>query len=414
MKKIKLFWYCLFFIFCFQFSIFSQTNTNTNTSLGTNANPNNVGTYNTAIGNQSMQLITGGSYNIGIGSSVFRNNISGSYNVALGHRALENNDVGNYNVSIGYNSLPNISGSSSSNVTVGHWTGVGLVSGNKNIFIGNEVGPKAIPNNPPPSFNEQLFIDKEQGNFPLIWGDMSTNRHLRINLRNINNFGGNANSRFEINAPLNNMSGLRFTRLNGNFVPAISTNDRFLTVNNDGDVVLLRLPAGNGGGGIDTNIYFNNGALSSDRFMNMNNFNLHFDTSNSTTKGKIYIGDTPSYPTTSGQYKLYVEGGILTEKVKVALRSTPNWADYVFADDYQLKSLKEVETFIKENKHLPGIESAQELVINGLDLGEMQAKQMGKIEELTLYIIEQDKKLEQQSKDIEELKALVKVLMEKK
>lgn len=382
-----------------------------------------------------MQYITGGSLNVGIGSSVLRYNTTGNRNIAMGHRTLETNDVGNNNVSIGYYSLPNISGASSSNVSVGYWSGGALVSGSRNIFLGNQVGPASDVNNPP-SFSDQVFIGNGQSNFPLIWGDMSANRHLRINLRTTTNFGnGNSNSRFEINAPLSNMSGLRFTRLNGNFVPPISTNDRFLTLNEFGDVVLLRLPSNAGGGGVDTNIYFNDGILSEDRTMDMAGYNLHFNTSNSPSNGKIYIGDTPDYPTATGEYKLYVEGGILTEKVKVALRSTANWADYVFADDYKLKPLKEVETFIKTNNHLPGIESAQELVEKGLDLGEMQAKQMGKIEELTLYIIEQDKKIEQQkhiadnltahiteqnkvmdqlSKEIEDLKVLVKALTEKK
>jgi hypothetical protein len=359
-----------------------------------------------------MNQATGGSFNVALGTSTLRFN-AGEKNIAIGHRSLDLNDIGNENVSIGWQANLHLSGNSNGNVAIGHWSGATLLSGSRNLFLGYRAGPDEVNGI---ALSNMLFIGSGQSNFPLIWGNMSENeRYLRINLRARPPFGnGSLNSRFEINAPVNNMSGLRFSRLNGNFVPPISTNDRFLTVNDVGDVVLLRLPPGNGGGGIDTNIYFNNGALSSDRTMNMNNFNLHFDTSTSTTKGKIYIGDTPSYPTTTGNYKLYVEGGILTEKVKVALRSTPNWADYVFADDYQLKSLKEVETFIKENKHLPGIESAQELVENGLDLGEMQAKQMGKIEELTLYIIEQDKKLEQQSKDIEELKALVKVLMDKK
>ena len=69
---------------------------------------------------------------------------------------------------------------------------------------------------------------------------------------------------------------------------------------------------------------------------------------------------------------------------------------------------------VKENKHLTCIESACELLENGLDVGDMQAKQMGKIEELTLYAIEQEKRLDKQSKEIEELKAIVKTLLEKK
>lgn len=63
--------------------------------------------------------------------------------------------------------------------------------------------------------------------------------------------------------------------------------------------------------------------------------------------------------------------------------------------------LTEVEKFVKINKHLPGIDSAEVLAKNGLDVAEMQSKQMEKIEELTLYIIDQDKKIEAQSKAIE-------------
>ena len=75
--------------------------------------------------------------------------------------------------------------------------------------------------------------------------------------------------------------------------------------------------------------------------------------------------------------------------------------------------LSEVELFVKENNHLPGIESAKELVKNGLDIADMQAKQMGKIEELTLHLIEQNKQLEKQNKEIEELKEQVKLLLNK-
>lgn len=106
--------------------------------------------------------------------------------------------------------------------------------------------------------------------------------------------------------------------------------------------------------------------------------------------GTVRIGNV----NTPNGYKLYVEQGILTEKVKVAVASSLAWADYVFANDYKLKPLAEVEAFIKENKHLPNVPSANELVNEGIDLGKMQATQMEKIEELTLYIIEMKKEIE--------------------
>ncbi len=98
-------------------------------------------------------------------------------------------------------------------------------------------------------------------------------------------------------------------------------------------------------------------------------------------------------------YRLYVNGGILTTKVKVANYCSLSWADYVFANDYNLTPLSEVESFIKENKHLPNIPSATELEKEGLDLGVMQSLQMAKIEELTLYIIEMKKEIETLKKD---------------
>lgn len=110
---------------------------------------------------------------------------------------------------------------------------------------------------------------------------------------------------------------------------------------------------------------------------------------------KVGIGIDPtitnSFP---AGYLLYVKDGILTEKVKIAIFGTANWADYVFADDYKLMPLEEVESFIKANDHLPNVPSAQSLVDNGgIEVEKMLAKQMEKIEELTLYVIEQNKRI---------------------
>ncbi len=105
--------------------------------------------------------------------------------------------------------------------------------------------------------------------------------------------------------------------------------------------------------------------------------------------GQVGIGIT-SVP--SG-YKFAVAGNMITEKVRVKLQSA-GWPDYVFHKSYSLPSLKEVEEFIKENNHLPGVPSATEIGKEGLDLGDGQAVLLKKIEELTLYVIELNKKVE--------------------
>jgi len=71
------------------------------------------------------------------------------------------------------------------------------------------------------------------------------------------------------------------------------------------------------------------------------------------------------------------------------------WADFVFQKDYELAALEEVEKHIQEKGHLPNIPSAKEVIDNGLSLGESQKLLLQKIEELTLYVIEQNKEIKQ-------------------
>lgn len=123
-----------------------------------------------------------------------------------------------------------------------------------------------------------------------------------------------------------------------------------------------------------------------------------------TVNGKTLIGDPAAVTSLPGNYNLYVQNGILAEKVRVAVNGTAYWADYVFEKDYRLRSLGEVEQFIAENKHLPEVPSACEVAEGGIDVAGMDATLLKKIEELTLYMIGQNKKLEAQQEQIEALR----------
>ncbi|MDX1905197.1 MAG: hypothetical protein SFU27_13670 [Thermonemataceae bacterium] len=79
------------------------------------------------------------------------------------------------------------------------------------------------------------------------------------------------------------------------------------------------------------------------------------------------------------------------------------WNDKVFEDNYNLRKLSEVENYVKINKHLPDVPSEKDILMNGLSLGDMQATQMLKIEELTLYIINQEKRIKALESKITEL-----------
>lgn len=96
--------------------------------------------------------------------------------------------------------------------------------------------------------------------------------------------------------------------------------------------------------------------------------------------------------TTTPDSKLTVKGTIHTQEVKVDLNGSAA-PDYVFEKDYPLFSLGELKTYIDQNKHLPEIPSATEMEMNGINLKEMNLLLLKKVEELTLYIIEQDKRL---------------------
>lgn len=117
-----------------------------------------------------------------------------------------------------------------------------------------------------------------------------------------------------------------------------------------------------------------------------------------TQDGKVGIGTQAP-----GSYKLAVEGKIGAREVQVTL--TNPFPDYVFDSKYKLRSLFNLESYINENKHLPGVPSAAEVEKNGgVELGQMNAKLLEKVEELTLYIIEINKKVEKLEKENEALK----------
>ncbi|MEL7147664.1 MAG: hypothetical protein AAFO69_14920 [Bacteroidota bacterium] len=133
--------------------------------------------------------------------------------------------------------------------------------------------------------------------------------------------------------------------------------------------------------------------------------------SNLLIHGKVGVGiSTPSEA-------LEVNGSIRAKEIRC--EASP-WPDYVFTDDYQLNSLSSIAAFISENGHLPNIPSAAEVEQNGIALGEMNAKLLEKIEELTLYAIDQDQtvtnqqvELTQQKTQLEKQAALINTLIER-
>lgn len=115
--------------------------------------------------------------------------------------------------------------------------------------------------------------------------------------------------------------------------------------------------------------------------------------------GNIGIG------TIAPQEKLSVNGKIRAHEIKV---ETTNWPDYVFDPAYQLIPLKELENYIKVNKHLPQMPTAEQVVANGIQLGEMNNLLVKKVEELTLHLIDKDKQIDNLLQRLEAVEKIIK------
>lgn len=115
-------------------------------------------------------------------------------------------------------------------------------------------------------------------------------------------------------------------------------------------------------------------------------------------KGNVYIHGLKGASAKSikqtvlDKYSLIVEEGVLSEDF--AMAPVASWADFVFDNDYQLPSLTEVAAFVKEHKHLPNIPTQADIAANGYSMHEMNIKLLEKIEQLTLYAIEQQNKID--------------------
>jgi hypothetical protein len=157
-----------------------------------------------------------------------------------------------------------------------------------------------------------------------------------------------------------------------------------LTVANNDDVKLKLFSNGGSVGVLDTVANSNEGT---GRWLAIN-----------PSGGNVGIG------TSNPTQKLDVAGSV---KATSFITPARTYADYIFAPDYKLPSLDEVEEHIKTHQHLPGVPSEKEVMANGINLGDMQVKLLAQIEQLTLHVIELNKQSQAQAEEIRKLQAQV-------
>ncbi|OJJ19845.1 hypothetical protein BKI52_15295 [marine bacterium AO1-C] len=324
-----------------------------------------TGGYNVFSGVQAGFRNTTGSGNVFLGVQAGDDNISGAGNAYMGRSAGSGNTTGSYNVGIGYQAGFNNS-TGSRNVFIGINAGNNN-TGSYNVFLGNNAGSNETGSN-------RLYIDNSNTSSPLIYGEFDNNL-------------------LQVNGSLNVTSDLGVTGNFTSFSFLSATNPVGITQNQVGGASTMELTTQDGSDNQATRLLLRGDTDAADmEFYHGARGSETLSMKIEGTNGVVAIGTT-NYDASSADptYKLYVASGIRTEAVQIDAET--NWPDYVFANDYKLNPLNEVEAFIQKNSHLPNVPSAKEVNEKGINVVEMDATLLRKIEELTLYTIQQNKQI---------------------
>jgi len=403
MKTIKLFIITSLFFFMLADINAQVTNYGTNSGtggeassyFGTGTGRLSLGLSNTFIGHTSGYDNTTGNYNTFTGANAGLFNTEGSFNVFNGYKAGYNNTTGSKNIFIGSQAGDNNT-TGSDNHFIGAGTGFKNTEGEKNIFIGSNTGYDNTTG------VENVFVGYAAGRFSTASKNTfighATGYFNTTGADNVYNgyAAGYNNTTGSDNTFMGFASGYKNTIGNKNILIGQAAGYENITGENN---VLVGAEAGTnieGSGNICLGYRAGYDEIGHNKLYIDNNY--YNEDNDSLTNAPLIYGDfstgqlginTDSIPE---DYMLAVKGRVIATEMRV--KNSENWSDYVFLSEYDLLSIEDLETFISNEQHLPDVPSAEEVAAQGgSDVGEMNKILLQKVEELTLYIIQLNKKI---------------------
>ncbi|WP_373513290.1 tail fiber domain-containing protein [Persicitalea sp.] len=365
-------------------TLFNNTTGWYNSALGTDALFfNTTGNNNSALGYEALFYNTTGTSNTGAGRLTLFKNVTGSYNSVLGETAMYLNTTGSGNTAVGFQALYR-------NIAGDHNTAVGYAAGPM-----TEAGYSSF---------------SETGAFGAYAANTASNQ-IRIGSTSITSIGGQvgwsnfSDQRFKVDVQ-ENVAGLDFILKLRPVTYHWDLDSLNHFIYGPAAASLFADSAQQAGIVRQESITYT-GFLAQEVETAAQSVGYDFSgvvaPANERTPYSIRYAEfvVPLVKAVQQQQsQLTQQSQLLTglnsrlDRPILKLASADEWADRVFETGYRLRPLGEVESYLKQHKHLPGVPSARELTEQGVDVSQMLSKQMEKIEELTLYVVEQGRKIE--------------------
>lgn len=349
---------------------------------------NSFGVHNSFMGPYAGYLNTTGRYNSFLGSSAGYSNTTGSFNSFVGSSA------GNYNTT------------GDNNAFLGYYAGANNTSGGNNAFVGYAAGFQNT------TATANVFVGAQAG-----YSNTTASNNVFIGYQ-----AGYANTTGSGNVVVGPSSGTVITTGRNNLMLGTNTQPTSGAIQNSVAI------------GANARVAVNNAIVLGDPTNTSVAIGIGTDspqfpldvrgTINLRNNGRIkfaHLSNSLQNGTTDQFLTVNEAGETVLARHRLRIDHVNQWSDNVFESTYPLRSLPSVATYIAEYGHLPGIPSAEQVVKEGVDLVKLNATLLEKVEELTLYSIQLEKtnqhllqKDNQQQREIDELKRLMKVVLQRK